>query len=212
VVEAWTGALNAHDTDTLKRLYAKEVDFYGHHMSIDRVIAQKTQALKQAPDYRQWVENISTEQLGSDQYRVTFDKSWEISGKKSTVRALLQVHKTVRSYVITLESDAKAQAQTNAASCLDAVMALVISTKEATVLLNGPTDPDGGHTTNGLHFGSIPPESKDYAVAVHESHEDHLATLGWFEVDPKTGKVTHDEQPISADAQKAAKVRQLCSQ
>jgi hypothetical protein len=97
-------------------------------------------------------------------------------------------------------------------SCIELIYDLVASTAEARALLDGPTDPAHGHPSNGMREGT-PNERGIAMVAVHESHETHLATLGWFEVDTTSGLVRDamSEKPIAGDPALAAKMVTACA-
>lgn len=100
--------------------------------------------------------------------------------------------------------------RTDADTCESLVIAVVASTAEATRLLAAPTNSPNGHRSQGLRIGSGPPDSALYSVAVHESHDDQLVTLGWWDVDPQSGLVTKDDEPQRADPALVAKMKTEC--
>jgi hypothetical protein len=136
-----------------------------------------------------------------------FQKTWTANGKEQSVAGSLRLAKEAGAWVVVEESDAKAdalrargRAAASVDSCEEFVVGVVMSVPEAKRLLAGPTNPAGGHESNGLRIGGGPPDSPTFAVAVHENHATHLVTLAWFDVDPKTGQVT--DSPLGG-AQKA---------
>lgn len=79
---------------------------------------------------------------------------------------------------------AAAPAEAAAGACEEAIADVVFGTEPAATLLRAPMPPD---VRMGMRVGARPPEQPVYSVAIHEVHSDHLATLAWFDVDPKTG-------------------------
>lgn len=205
VVKRWNEALATRSADLLKTVYGAEVRLYGKPLDRDAAIKAKSTALAAAKDYTQSVSAIEVDLRDPAPPRASFQKKWTANGKAQSVAGSLVLMKEAGSWVVVEESDAKtdalrARAAARADSCEGFVVGVVMSTPKAARLLAGPTNPAGGHESNGLRIGGGPPDSPTFAVAVHENHAEYLVTLAWFDVDPKTGQVT--ESPLG-EAQKA---------
>jgi hypothetical protein len=205
VVKRWNDALATRDASLLKTVYGAQVRLYTKAVDRDAAIKAKAAALAAAKDYTQSISAIEVDLRAADRPRASFQKKWTANGKEQTVVGSLVLAKEAGSWVVVEESDAKtderrARAAASQDSCEALVIGVVSSTPKAASLLAGPTDPAGGHSSNGLRIAGGPPESPTFGVAVHENHPDHLLTLAWFEVDPKTGKVTDS---LDGEEQKA---------
>lgn len=218
VTRKWNEALAKRDAKALDGLYAKKVRLYLVDMPRENAVKAKADALEKAKDYTQSISFVEIDTRKKPEPKALFHKKWTANGKDSLVLASLTFTKEDGKWVIKDESDAptdqrRARAAANAEGCESLVQKLVTSTAEAQALLNGPKDPAHGHNTNGTRLGGGPPESPTYGVAIHENHDDHVATLMWFDVDPKTGNVTtmlDPDKPLKADATLTDKVKAAC--
>jgi hypothetical protein len=195
VVKRWNDALANRDAALLKAVYGAQVRLYTSSVDRDAAVKMKAAALAAAKDYTQSISAIEVDLRAADRPRASFQKKWTAKGKEQAVVGSLVLAQEAGKWVVVEESDAKtderrARAAASQDSCEALVVGVVASTPEAARLLAGPTNPAGGHSSNGLRIGGGPPDSPTFGVAVHENHADHLATLAWFDVDPKTGKVT----------------------
>ncbi len=195
VTQKWNDALAKRDANALESVYASKVRLYESNVARAAAIKTKATALGAAKDYTQSISNVEVDGPTTEHPKALFDKKWTQGGKEKSVRGSLVFTKENGHWMISEESDAKTderreQAEKNKDSCEALVIAAVMNTEEGKRLLAGPTNAKGGHASNGLRLGGGPPEEPKYAVAIHENHSDHLATLAWFEVDPKTGVVT----------------------
>jgi hypothetical protein len=205
VVKRWNDALATRNTSLLKTVYGAQVRLCTKAIDRDAAIKAKAAALAAAKDYTQSISAVEVDLRESDRPRTSFQKKWTANGKEQTVVGSLVLAKEAGTWVVVEESDAKtderrARAAASQDSCEALVIGVVSSTPKAASLLAGPTNPAGGHSSNGLRIGGGPPESPTFGVAVHENHADHLVTLAWFDVDPKTGKVTDS---LDGEEQKA---------
>ncbi|MCU0686174.1 MAG: hypothetical protein MUF34_28665 [Polyangiaceae bacterium] len=213
LIRRWSAALDAHDDDALLALYGAAVRFYGRDSRREGIVASKRAAF--AKGYRQSIGPIALDRADPRRPRATFAKRWVAAGVASEVTGQLAFEKEGGHWLIVEESDAKTEARrlANGDACRDAVFELVAATATAKAMLAGPTNPAAGHHSNGLHFGSIPPESATYQVGLHETHTTHVPTIAWFEVDPKSGAVRQTmpaERKIEASPQLQEKVRDAC--
>ena len=217
-VRAWNRALNARDQAQLEKLYAERVSYYGVDLGRAAVIGKKRAALERAPRFQQSLSKLEVHELSRADVAVTFTKTWTSDGTdKQTVEALLDLERRQGKYVITRESDTRAEARRRGglSACDDAVLQAVAATAPAKELLGGPVARDRGHSSNGMHIGARPPESTVFSVAIHETHETHLATLAWFEVEPKTGVVRQSvpsRRMLAAPPKLAGRVRLYCGE
>ncbi len=215
LVRTWDAALNARDAEALRPVYGASVRFYGRDLAREAALGVKRAAL--AKPYAQALGAVRLDRPDPARWRARFDKRWTgPGGAAGEVEAVLVFANEGGRWVVVEETDAKTEARRPPAgeSCEDAVIDVVAATAPARALLEGPTDPAHGHRSNGLRLGSTPPESPTFAVAVHETHDSHLVTFAWFEVDPKTGAVRQsmpDERAVPAPPELAAKVRAACA-
>src|SRR5258706_11023488 len=74
LVAVWDDANNRHDIEALRRIYGPEVDFYGQHATVEKVLTAKSQVFRRYPDFRQRIASITcAENDGS--IRVSFLKT-----------------------------------------------------------------------------------------------------------------------------------------
>ncbi|HYQ04944.1 MAG TPA: hypothetical protein VER96_39985 [Polyangiaceae bacterium] len=211
-VDRWNDLHRARDAQGLAAIYADKVEFYGQQLPKQRVLAMKASAFEKAPDFTQSVSGLKITKPSADRARAEFTKSWTQGGKTSTTTAVLELSRTDGSFKVTKETDGPSEARKNAAAeggCEKAIIDLVLHTEPAKGMLMSPMPAD---VRMGMRFGSEPPEQPVYSVAVHEVHEDHLATLAWYDVDPKTGTMSESgtETHFQVDPTLAQKVVAAC--
>lgn len=212
----WNDALAKRDAQALASVYGARVQLYDKSIDRAATLKAKAAALASAKDYTQAISAVEVDLRDAARPKAVFDKKWVANGKADIVRGSLAFAKEGEKWVIVEESDAKTDDRRARVAmkdtCESLVVGLVMSNAEVTRLVNGPTNPAAGHASNGLRIAGGPPESPTYAVAVHESHADRLVTLGWFDVNPKTGVVTDaiDGSPQKVDPVLVEKVKATC--
>lgn len=218
VTQKWNDALAKRDAKALEGVYAKKVKHYTVEMPRDKVIKAKSDAFAAAKDYTQSIAFVEYDVRKKDEPRALFNKKWTVNGQENQVRASLVFTKEDSKWVIKDESDAptdqrRARAAASADSCESVVQRLAASTPEAMRILGARPDPAKGHTSNGTRLGGGPPESPSYSVAIHENHTDHIVTLMWIDVDPKTGAMTSamDDKPLKGAPELVDKVKTSCA-
>ena len=98
----------------------------------------------------------------------------------------------------------KTQTDRKNETCGDTVVDLVMSTKEAKALVRGVS-------RSGTRLND---DTNPYTVAVHESTDDRFVTLGWFDVDIRTGAVKStipEEKLVMVSPELAAKTVAACA-
>lgn len=86
VLESWNDANNAKDTDTLSRLYASKIIYYGSRLSREKCIKDKKRLFNKYPYFTQAIENAAFTSLNPNLYKIIFDKYVRITpGKKYKV-------------------------------------------------------------------------------------------------------------------------------
>ena len=83
VLESWNDANNANDIDTLSRLYASKITYYGSKLSRQKCIKDKKRLFKKYPYFSQSIQNAAYISLHSKLHKVIFDKYVRISPNKS---------------------------------------------------------------------------------------------------------------------------------
>lgn len=217
LTKAWNDALAKRDAEALRPVYGANVKLYQNAMTRDAAIKAKAGALASAKDYTQSLQQIEINGVKSARPTAVFEKRWTQNGKNLGVRASLAFAKEGGKWVVVEESDAPSDARkaraANKESCEGLVIGVVSSIPEVAKFLAGPTDPAHGHSSNGLRIGSGPPESPTFSVGMHENHDDRLVTMGWYDVDPKSGKVTNELSDVapSPDPKIVDKMKAACA-
>jgi len=212
-VDRWNDLHRARDVKGLAEVYADDIEFYGQRLPKQRVLALKTTAFEKAPDFTQSVSALKITRPSADRARAEFTKSWTQGGKTSSTTAVLELSRIDGSFKITKETDGPSEARKNRATesrCENAIVDLVFHTEPARTMLLAQMPDD---VRMGMRFGIEPPDQPVYSVAVHEVHEDHLATLAWYDVDPKTGAMSESGEgnpPLQVDAKLAKRVVAAC--
>ena len=211
----WNTALAGRNAEALGSVYGATVRLYGVSMARDAAVAAKAASFAKSPDYTQSIGFVAVDTTHIDRVSTSFEKTWTSRGKEHTARGRLDFASEDGRWVVVDESDTATDVHLTIGpdACANVVVDLVASTKEARELLDGPTDPDGGHTSNGVDaWGVGTDDPRAVMVRVHETHEDHLATLAWFRVNILDGSVRSDLEGrlLAADRTVAAKVVATC--
>ena len=74
VLQGWNQANNDKDTDTLSRLYASQVTYYGSKLSRSKCIKDKKRLFRKYPNFTQSVSNVHTLSLTPRLHKVSFNK------------------------------------------------------------------------------------------------------------------------------------------
>jgi ketosteroid isomerase-like protein len=218
VTQKWNEALAKRDAKALEGVYAKNVKLYTVDMTREKALKTKSDAFAAAKDYTQSIAVVEYDVRKKDEPKALFNKKWTANGKENQVRASLLFTKEGGKWLIKEESDApsdqrRARAAASQDSCESVVQKLAASTPEALRILGARPDPSKGHLSNGTRLGGGPPEQASYSVAIHETHDDHIVTLMWIDVDPKTGAMTSviDDKPLKGSEDLVEKVKTACA-
>lgn len=74
VLQSWNDANNAKDTDTLSRLYAQKITYYGSKLSRKKCIKDKKRLFRKYPHFSQSTQNTAYTALSLQFYKIIFDK------------------------------------------------------------------------------------------------------------------------------------------
>ena len=86
VLQSWNDANNAKDIDTLSRLYASKITYYGSKLSRKKCIKDKKRLFKKYPHFSQSAQSTAYSALSPQLYKIIFDKHVRIKpGSKSKV-------------------------------------------------------------------------------------------------------------------------------
>jgi ketosteroid isomerase-like protein len=219
VTQKWNDALAKRDAKALEGVYAKNVKLYTVDMTREKAIKAKADAFAAAKDYTQSIAFVEYDVRKKDEPKALFNKKWTQNGKEQQVRASLVFTKEGGKWLIKDESDApsdqrRLRAAQDSDGCESVVQKLAASTPEALRILSARPDTAKGHVSSGTRLGGGPPEQQNYSVAIHENHNDHIVTLMWIDVDPKTGALTSviDDKPLKGSQDLVEKVRVACAQ
>lgn len=217
LTKKWNDALAKRDAKALEGVYASNVRLYTVEMTRDKAVKTKASALTAAKDYTQSIAAVEFDVRKKDEPKALFNKKWTQNGAEQQVRASLVFTKEGGKWLIKEESDAPSDARRlraaqDADSCESLVQKLAASTPEALRILGTRPDPSKGHLSNGTRLGGGPPDEPHYSVAIHENHDDHIVTLMWIDVDPKTGAMvsTLDDKPLKGSPDLVDKVKAAC--
>ncbi|HTQ06474.1 MAG TPA: hypothetical protein VMI54_21590 [Polyangiaceae bacterium] len=211
-INRWNALINRADVQGLADVYADSVDFYGQKLPKARVLALKAAAFRKTPDFMQFISELKVTMLSKDVARAEFGKLSTHAGQASDTNAVLELTRSATDFKVSRETDDPTEARKGKAveRCEAAVVNLVINTEPAKSMLAAKTPPD---VHMGLRIAGGPPDQPTYAVAVHEDHTDHLATLAWYDIDPKTGSMRDSESegpPLKVDAALSQRVVAAC--
>lgn len=93
VIQAWSDALDRHDVDALRGLYAEQVRFYGRWLPRSAVVASKRAALSGKSTFRQQLVGDIAMTSHDDVVTAIFLKRSGVEGKQRDVRARLGLRK-----------------------------------------------------------------------------------------------------------------------
>ncbi|HVJ18778.1 MAG TPA: hypothetical protein VM686_25325 [Polyangiaceae bacterium] len=211
VLITWSSALDRHDLETLGKLYAPHVRFYGVRKPAAEVVGAKRNAFTQDPDYHQRVDEVLIEKAPTG-FTVRFQK---LSGPNlaNEVAARLVLESVGDQLVIVEESDAatdKRFKKTPPPACYAAVSQIVtsLSAVDADIRRVARTDPQ-------LKPGGILYEESPQKLEAAQGyfHRDRFEPRWWIEVVSGVLNVrnalTDEGLAISGDQRESA--RQACS-
>jgi hypothetical protein len=217
VTKKWNDALAKRDSESLRALYDDKVRLYTTSTDRAGAVKAKAAAFTAAKDYTQSIGPVEVDLRDKNKPSASFEKTWTANGKTSKVLARLKFAKGGSDYKITEESDNPSDARRKKASdpksCEAAIVEVVSSVPSAKKILNGPTNPAAGHSSNGMRLDPHEDNPNIVAVALHESHADHLVTLGWYDVDTQSGVVKEtmpEDVVVTADAAKVTAMKAAC--
>lgn len=190
-VHQWNAALLSRDRESLERVYADKVAFYGQKLTRAQVVARKLAALAKAPDYSQTISELSVERRNSDHPQILFEKQWVTGGKPGKVQARLSLTREQSRWVVAEETDTPTEARFSQSgpysdACKSAVVQLVTSTATGQAYLTS-RGPSSDYPPNSARF-----ETYDWPkprVAIQENNEGYRVTVAWFEVDVSSQEV-----------------------
>ena len=154
----WNDALARRDAAALEAVYGARIRLYG--AMVDRKTAVKMKAAALTDDYTQSIGSVALSTRDPAYPRALFDKTWKKKGKELRVRGSLGFAKEDGRWVVTDESDAKADSLTldehGEDSCLGLVHAAVLSTQDGETFRHPPY---------GTLFVCGPPECETFQDA-----------------------------------------------
>jgi hypothetical protein len=204
LVRRWNDALAQRNAAALEDVYGARVSLYG--TSLDRASAIKTKAAALAGEYTQSIGPVEVERKDAAHPRATFDKTWQKRGKKGTVRASLGFANEDGRWVVVEESDAKTdQAIADAKSeesCLGLVHRVVLSTEDGKAYRKSPY---------GTMYVCGPPDCDGFQIAAVRFGNDAMQRLATFDVDQKSGVVSHAGLALAADPKLVARMKAACA-
>jgi hypothetical protein len=74
VLQSWDRANNTKDIDTLSRLYASKILYYGSRYSRQKCLKDKKRFFRKYPHFSQTVQNAAYVTLSPTRYKIIFDK------------------------------------------------------------------------------------------------------------------------------------------
>ena len=155
-VRAWNQALDRHDVETLGKLYADKVRFYGQERSKVAVMSAKRTALKKQPGFRQELIGEISLERNNGNVRATFQKKSGLPGNFLVISATLELAPHAGDFVIVEESDqASAQKEpVNGGGCEEKAAEVAHALPEAkraiTEAMQEADRSDGGSSFGGF--------------------------------------------------------------
>jgi hypothetical protein len=190
--QAWSDAIVSRSPERLSQIYATFVDFYGQKKTREQVVASKMKALEGAPDFKQLLSDVRIQFIPKDRPVATFEKQWVSGGKVGKVRSWVRFALEQGKWKVTGESDKstddmQVRAHSLSNPCEKAILALVLSSREAQALraTQGPTATRelNGISIEGLNWPIV-------MVNIHEGDESGFRnTVAWFSVDAERATV-----------------------
>jgi len=200
----WNDALTQRNAAALNAVYGTRIRLYG--ATVDRRTAVKMKAAELTDGYTQSIGSIVLNAQDPTHPRALFEKTWWKKGKALKIRGWLGFAKQDGHWVVTSESDAKADSlmldEHGEDSCLGLVHAAVLSTEDAELFRHPPY---------GTIYVCGPPECETFQVAGYIIDKNGLQRLSSFDVDPETGVVAHVGTPLAADGAIVSRMKLACN-
>ena len=111
ITEGWSDALNKHNIDTLNNFYADVVLMYGEKQNKYRVLHDKANFIKNYPDFKHSIKDISPICIGDGLYEVSFTKNVLYNNNTIEIGAKLVLQKQESKWLIISESDDPTEAK-----------------------------------------------------------------------------------------------------
>lgn len=202
IVTKWSDALDKHDLEALRTVYADRVQFYTKSMTRDAVLEAKKKAFAATPSFRQSIGPITLVR-DKETYTARFQKR---SGgdKQSEVEARI----VVTNGQIIVESDLPTTTPHRAKSCEDVAGELVASLPSVQKLA---ADEQKSTTTNWGGLGPIEEEGGGFTASLGEHSPERYLGLVWYTV-TKDGDLTATVlgEDVTFSAADLAKVKAAC--
>lgn len=199
----WNDALAQRDATALGAVYGARVRLYGTIVERKAALKMKSSAL--TDDYTQSIGAVTLDMRDPAHPRALFDKTWNKKGKAMRVRGSLGFGNEQGRWVVTDESDAKADSlmldEHGEDSCLGLVHAAVLSTEDGESYRHPPY---------GTLYVCGPPECETFQIAGYLLDKNGMQRMATFDVDPKTGVVSH-VAPIAADPGIVSRMKAACA-
>jgi hypothetical protein len=203
LTQRWNAALAERNATALAPVYGARVSLYG--TLVDRKTALKMKSAALTDDYTQSIGPVTLDMRDPAHPRALFDKTWNKKGKELTVRGSLGFGNEDGRWVVTDESDAKADSllldEHGQDNCLGLVHAAVLSTEDGESFRHPPY---------GTVYVCGPPECETFQIAGYLEDKNGMQRMATFDVDPKTGVVSH-VAPIVADAAIVSRMKAACA-
>ena len=180
VVTKWNDALDKHDLDALRALYADRIDFYGHSMTRDAVVTAKQKAFAAAPGFHQSIVGPIDLTHEKGVFTARFQKR-SGGAKQSEVEARI----VVDDGKVLVESDRTVNAPRKSASCEEVAGAVVFALPEVKRVIDEDfaelksTKSDG----NVGGIGPIPEEGGGFSAGIGIHTPERYEAQIWYEVD-----------------------------
>jgi hypothetical protein len=215
VVE-WNAALDRHDAEALRAMYADRVSFYGQRRSKAEVIRAKQTAFEAEPDFHQQVPGFIDIRLGVGDYYVA--RFWKLSGKSdhlSGSNAKLVIGRGDGGPALILEeADEDASEKQNSACEVTAaeVVNALPQVERSMAHANARADASNGE----LRVGGIGPQDSNapdgFSASIGLNSDERFETVISYEVD-REGRLTvyiASEGPVVVPPAALRKVTRVC--
>lgn len=203
LTQRWNAALAQRNATALAAVYGARVRLYG--TLVERKTALKMKSTALTDDYTQSIDSVTLDMRDPAHPRALFDKTWNKQGKELRVRGSLGFGNEDGRWVVTDESDVKADAlvldEHGEDNCLGLVHAAVLSTEDGASFRHPPY---------GTVYVCGPPECETFQIAGYLEDKNGMQRMATFDVDPKTGVVSH-VAPIVADAAIVSRMKAACA-
>lgn len=215
-VRAWNDALDRHDLDALRGLYASTVRFYGQDRSNAAVIAAKRAAFAKEPAFRQEIVGEITLSLNLGVFTASFLK---VAGPPTAflaINAKLGVKAVDGKFLVVEETDEVSMKKELGADtdCATKVSEVLDSLPEVKRAEEGALDEirrsDGGWRMGGI--GPTEDGEGGFTAQVGIFTEDRLDTRYWYSVDRKGQlSVTTSAGPAEIPREALRSVKAACA-